>query len=150
MRTQQDILQEIEQSANSYPELSEVQKNTSKVSFWKAIKETVAFSILTLEILFEKHLNNIETLIKRTEPGTDNWYKEIALKYQYGDSITVRNNLTVYPIEDDKKRIIKRVAIKENPSGGIIIKVAKEALRWRIRVLFYQQKKQASKCTSHG
>ncbi|GFR75333.1 hypothetical protein ElyMa_002185200 [Elysia marginata] len=64
-------------------------------------------------------------MIIHTEPGTDEWYKDLALNYQDGDTIAVQNNRTVYLQKDESKRIIKRVSITENPEGGFKIKVAK-------------------------
>ncbi|GFR66673.1 nucleotidyltransferase [Elysia marginata] len=125
VRSKQDILKEINTEADKLPALNELQANTSKVAFWKALKDIVAFAILTLEKAFNHHLNEVKTMIIRTEPGTDEWYKDLALNYQDGDTIAVQNNRTVYLQKDESKRIIKRVSITENPEGGFKIKVAK-------------------------
>lgn len=135
MRTQQDILNEINTAADGYQELSDLQDNTSRVAFWRAVKNVVAFAGLTLEKLFEAHLKDVQSLIRQTEPGTAEWVAGLALRYQHGDAVVVRDNLIVFPAENLANRIIKRVSVREKNGGGLAIKVAKADGRGELKPL---------------
>lgn len=90
---------------------------TSKVSRWRLFVWLMAFALWFQEAILTR-------LAKDTEQGTPAWYKRIALDFQYGDNLTLVDNVPVYNPIVAANRIIKLVAVIEPPLGGIIYKVA--------------------------
>lgn len=127
-RTQAQIEQEIETEANSYTELAELQSNPSLMEFWKYAKKLIAFFIVAFENMLDKHKEEVEQTIDNTETGLTPWYIDILKEYQHGDILTIENNRFVYPVIDETKRIVKRVAIKEGAGtdATLYIKAVKE------------------------
>ncbi len=125
-RTSQEIEQELDNEISNYPELNELQANGSMVSFWNYCKKVIVFLALQLEILFDKHKEEVNTIISKTETGSLDWYINLCYEYQHGDSLIVDNNRPVYSEIDLTKRIIKRVSIVEQNDASLHIKVVKE------------------------
>ena len=129
-RTGIEIEQSIDREMSNYNELNALQENTSNASFWNYTKKVVVFIALTLEHLFDKHKEDVQTLVDTTETGSMDWYLNICLGYQHGDSLIVENNRPVYLTDDVSKQIIKRASIKEieDADGNlrIYVKVVKE------------------------
>lgn len=91
--------------------------STSKVSRWRLLVWLMAFGLW-----FQKGV--LTLLAKDTEIGTPSWYKRKALQFQYGDDLTLVDNVPVYNPVVPANQIIKLVAVIEPPLGGIIYKVA--------------------------
>lgn len=125
-RTSQEIEQSIDTEASQYPELNELQSNSSMVAFWVHTKKVIVFVALFLEILFDKHKEEVNQIIDATETGSFDWYASIFKDYQHGDSLTLENNRPVYAEVDESKRIIKRVSITELPDASLLVKAVKE------------------------
>lgn len=125
-RTEQEIEQSIDIEAATHSQLNELQSNTSLMAFWTYAKKIVVFVALHLEILLDKHKDEVNAKIDKTETGSVDWYLEICKNYQHGDSLIIDNNRPVYSEIDETKHIVKRVAIKENTDASMDFKVVKE------------------------
>ena len=129
-RTIDEIVGEINGEANKHEALSDIQSNTSRVSVWGFLKRSVAFCVLTMEKMMEKHMAEVRTLVSQQEAGTLEWYVQKARAFQYGDRISVVGNRLEYLSKDKSKQIIKQVSIKESTSyrtaGTLHIKALKE------------------------
>ncbi len=126
VRTKQEIEQSIDVESANYSQLNELQSNTSLMAFWKYAKMIIVFVALQLEILLDKHKEEVNAKIDKTETGSIDWYLAISYDYQHGDSLIVDNNRPVYSIIDETKRIVKRVAIIENNDASMDFKIVKE------------------------
>ena len=129
-RTIDEIVEEINGEASKYEALSDIQSNTSRVSVWDFLKRSVAFCVLAMEKMMEKHLAEVQALVSQQEAGTMNWYVQKARSFQYGDRISVVGNRLEYLSKDESKQIIKHVSIKEGASnqdlGTLYVKALKE------------------------
>jgi hypothetical protein len=125
-RTLQEIEQSIDNELAIHTELNELQTNSSLVQFWSFLKKAVALLALNIEIMLDKHKDEVQTIISSTETGSIDWYVSICLEYQHGDSLIIDNNRPVYSVIYPSKRIVKRVAIKEHPDAHLEIKAVKE------------------------
>ena len=123
-RSEKDILQEINEATGREAALVSLQNNTSRVSFWQAIKRVVTVAIRTLEQTFEAHRREIADTIARQEVGTPRWYRQKALQFQYGDAPVVSDSTITYNTRDDSKRTVKHAAVAEG-AGTLIIKAVK-------------------------
>ncbi len=84
--------------------------STSKVSIWRLFVFCVASAWLVFEQLMDAFYALIEALVKRNRPHGLDWYKSLALAFQYGDEL---NEDDEYDIIDSSKQIIKQVACIE-------------------------------------
>jgi hypothetical protein len=125
-RTSEEIEQIIEDEANSYVELVELQQNTSMMAFWTYAKKVIVFVVLVLEKIFDKHKEDVSAIIDKTETGSIDWYLSVTREYQHGDSLIIDNNRPVYSIIDEAKQIIKRVAIKEDANASMYFRLVKQ------------------------
>jgi len=98
----------------------------SRVAVWTLWAWITAVSIWTLEKLWDQYKVDVQAIADRAVPGTAAWYAAQVLAFQYGDQVTVIDNVPQYATIDTSKRIVKRVAIIEDGSGVLTIKVAKD------------------------
>jgi hypothetical protein len=102
--------------------------SNSKVALWRLWAYTIAVCLHLHEVIWDIYVAKIESLVAATFIGTVAWYRTMVLEFQYTD--TVEYNETTkqygYPVLDTAKRIVKRCAIQERPSGVLTFKVAKE------------------------
>lgn len=124
-RTSEEIETLIDDKASTYPQLSELQSNSSQVQFWNYAKKVFVFIALNLEQLFDQHKADINATIEKTETGSIEWYIANSLAFQYGDILIIDNNRPVYSENIEANKIIKRVAIKEDADAILTIKVVK-------------------------
>ncbi len=103
----------------------------SIVSIENILFDIIAFSIYMLELIFDTHTTQIDNAIYENKPGTARWYRNMALKFQYGfdllndDDEFDNNGSTTDDIESSK--IIKYCSVKESvESSRLIIKIAGE------------------------
>jgi len=125
-RTAQEIEQSIDVESANHSQLNELQSNTSLMAFWSYAKKIIVFVALQLEILLDKHKEEVNAKIDKTETGSIDWYLALGYDYQHGDSLIIDDNRPVYSVIDETKRIVKRVAIKENNDASMDFKVVKE------------------------
>ena len=95
---------------------------TSKVARWRLYYWVVAFVTWSLETLFDNHKIEVENIIAASQPGTALWYRDRALEFQLGDSLSLIDNKWQYAVKDATKQIIKQCAVID--SNKAIIKIA--------------------------
>jgi hypothetical protein len=103
----------------------------SKVSIENILFDVIAFSIYTLEKLFDTHKTELSTALAEQKVGTLSWYRSKALAFQYGFNLKVDSDLfdnssaTNEQIENSK--IVKYSAVVESSNDRrVIIKIATE------------------------
>lgn len=103
----------------------------SIVSIESLLFDVIAFSIWTLEKLFDIHKEQIDKALYEQKSGTIRWYRNKALSYQYGFDIIQdtdyfdNGNSTNEQIQTSK--IVKYCSVKESQeSNRLIMKIASE------------------------
>lgn len=97
---------------------------TSKVALWRLLFYVVAYGHWIIEVLFDRHVEEVEALKFKLITGTALWYQQKALEFQYGDALAWNGSQYVYPTINEANQIIKRSSVIV--SGGLVrIKVAK-------------------------
>lgn len=126
MRTLAEIQAAILAEKDTKPSLSGL-NNTSPTSIWRLWVYIVAYAIWIHEQFFANHVAEVETIAARAIAGTARWYQYYALQYQDGYLLEWDNTAFQYKYAtlDTAAQIVKLAAITENPTGGIIAKVAK-------------------------
>jgi hypothetical protein len=111
---------------DSKPSLAALNNNLP-TAIWRLWVQITAFAIHLHEQFFDLHRLAVEEIASRAIPGTPHWYQYMATQYQNGytlswhqDSLSYR-----YSVIDEQAKIVKLAAVRENNTGGVIIKVAK-------------------------
>lgn len=141
-KTLLDYINDLISVKNSNGYLQELD-TTSKVSIWKQIFEVVAFVIWNFQEACQLHLTEIETKIREQKVPSLRWYRNEALRFQYGfeldpESLTggflptyEDNGVEIIATEEQKEvsKIIKYAAVTRTISSGkvrISMKIAGE------------------------
>lgn len=108
--------------------LSEL-NSTSAVADYKLWAYIVASVIWTLDTLFDKHRAAIEALLALLKPHTLRWYRDLALRFQYGQALIPDSDKYANVGLDDAaiaaQKIIEQAAVVENDDGSLRMKVVK-------------------------
>lgn len=98
--------------------------STSKTSIWRLWMKVVSGAIKLLEDLWDQKKLELEEAAASAITGTEKWYANKVLEWQYGYALAEVDGKLKYLIEDEDAKLVKKVA---TPSvGGILyIKVAK-------------------------
>lgn len=98
----------------------------SLTSLEASLIEVVATESKTIEDLLAAHILEVENRLQEKTPGTLDWYRRIALNFQYGDSLVWDTNSLRYRYDEDNlnKKIIKLASVTEL-DNKLIMKVAK-------------------------
>ena len=138
-KTLQEIIDEMLLKKSVIPALVEL-TSTSKVSIWRLILEMVAFVIFNFQEAVKLHMDEINQKIAEQKVPSLRWYRNEALKFQYGFDllpesdqfsptyeITPGNIVTATPEQIENSKVIKYVAVDriENTSK-ISMKIATE------------------------
>lgn len=123
---QSNILLNIENNENLL-----VLNSTSKSAIYRLIVFIVSYAIFNLELIFDKHTTQIDNAIYENKPGTARWYRNMALKFQYGRQLLLDddefNNVGFTDDQNQATKIIKYCSVKESlESSRLIIKIAGE------------------------
>lgn len=123
-KNNQATLNGLQPSVDSAQALLTDVASTSKVADWRLWLWVVATGIYILETLFDSHKAEVEAIAAAAIPGTARWYRDQALKFQFGYQLVYLNDKFQYSAIDTNAQIIKRAAVVES-AGQVIIKVAK-------------------------
>jgi hypothetical protein len=94
--------------------------NTSVWGLWVFVVATVSFYFQTLWDNFQALIQSINS---SKQYGTDSWWYQKLLAFQYGDTLQFINNIFQYAVVDGTKQIVNYCAI--NSLNGVVqIKVA--------------------------
>lgn len=123
---QSNILLNLENNENLL-----VLNSTSKSAIYRLIIFIVSYAIYNLELIFDKHTTQIDNAIYENKPGTARWYRNMALKFQYGRQLLLDddefNNVGFTEDQNEATKIIKYCSVKESlESSRLIIKIAGE------------------------
>lgn len=99
--------------------------STSKTAIWRLWVKVVATAQFVFETLIDLKIQELKDQAAATVVGTDKWYADRMLEFQYGHSLSESNGRLFYLVDDEAARIIKKVATGTE-SGLLKIKVAKE------------------------
>ena len=108
---------------NANPILGSINSD-SKTALYKLLAGVFAIAAWALEVLFDILTSETDTKIDNSEMYTVPWYYQKCLDFQYGDQLVWDGQKFAYPVIDDTKKIIKRVAVTPI-LGGLRIRVAK-------------------------
>lgn len=131
MRTLDEIYNSLLENKATYPDLDGL-NSESKVSIWRLIFWVFAYGIYVHERIFEQYKKEISSMIQEEKSHTQRWYRNMALRFQYGFSLLKdddqfnNNGYTQQQIENSK--IIKYSAVTESKDQSrLIIKIATES-----------------------
>lgn len=129
-RSIQEIHTAILKSIAVNPNLQDL-NSTSKVAIYRLIAYIVAVAIHLHELLFDTHVDEVKTIIYNQTNARLPWYRDMALKFQYGFSLIPdtdnydNTNATEAQIEASK--IVKYAAVNESDDESrVILKIAGE------------------------
>lgn len=100
---------------------------TAIYTLWKYITSSI---INYVEQLWDFYKIDLETIVSNAAVGTNQWFKDRVLKFQYSASdpqvLAVDANFAInYPTIDTSLRIITRASVKTTATRTVLIKVAK-------------------------
>jgi hypothetical protein len=133
-KTIAEIEAEIDAKKAEYSELSNL-NSPSLVARWKMWRYIIAFFTNYIWQLTDAFKLEIEDIIKKGVAGRGDWYITKAYEFQYGDSLTVIDNVLQYATPDPDKRIIKRASYFNDTSVNppvIKLRVATEDVEGNI------------------
>lgn len=103
--------------------------HTSVVADYKLWAYIVAVVAWTLDVLFDLRASEVSEVLATKKPHTLNWYKQLALRFQYGqalvDDTDQYENAGLTPDQIAAQKIITQAAVTENTDGSLRIKVVK-------------------------
>jgi len=97
---------------------------TSKVAIWRLMFFVLAVAIFLHEKIFDLHEADVLAQAKVLIPGTTRHLRQLALDFQFGDTLQFIDEIFQYPIIDTTKQIVKRAAVIE-VGGQVLLKVTK-------------------------
>lgn len=129
-RTVTEIQNEIFLSITTNDDLAAL-NSTGKAAIYRLLVFVVSYAIYILEKLFDIHVAQVDKAIYENKPGTKRWYRNVALKFQYGMLLLVDDdefdNTGFKPEQIEASKIIKYCSVKESlESSRLIIKIAGE------------------------
>jgi hypothetical protein len=123
-RTQAEIEGIIEAAKGDEAALDGV-TTTSRVSVWVGLKRVFASAQVRLEQLWDQKKIELDEAAAAAVAGTEKWYAQQVLLWQYGYPWVEIDGQLVYLIEDLEARLVTKVAV--TTIGRIVyIKVAKD------------------------
>jgi len=127
-RTQEEIVNDILSSISSNPNLSPELTSLSKTALFRLMADTFAEAGHSLEVSFDNFQDELERVLLNQRVGSEPFYIEKALAFQYGDSVVEQGGGKFgYAVIDETKQIIKRSSVNSS-EGIVLLKVAKEDL----------------------
>lgn len=141
-KTLAEIIQQLFDSKESNANLAPL-TSSSKTAIWRNILEAVAFVIFNFQEAVRMHMDEIERKIREQKVPSLRWYRNLALRFQYGflliedsdqfrpDYYDAQTDQWITADEDKiaESKIIKYAAVTRNISGGkvrISMKIAGE------------------------
>ncbi|WP_281322891.1 nucleotidyltransferase [Flavobacterium aestivum] len=105
--------------------------SSSKYAIFRLFTFIVATAIWIHETFFDQHTVEIDTKIYNQKSGRPSWYREMALKFQYGFDLVADkdyfDNGTASQEQIEDSKIIKYAAVNESDDESrLIIKIAGE------------------------
>lgn len=103
--------------------------STSKVAMYRLFAYIVAFSIWTLEMMYDTHRAEVVNLLLTQKSGRLPWYRTMALRFQFGFTLETDSDYFFNGVADaemiEASKIVKYAAVVESEeSSRVIIKIA--------------------------
>lgn len=136
-KTIAEIEAEIDAKKAEYTELDNL-NSPSLVAVWKRWRFIVAFFTNYIWQLIDAYKLEIEDIIKKGVAGRGDWYVAKAYQFQYGDNLTVIDNVLQYATVDVEKQIVKRASYFNDTTANppvIKLRVATENIGGSIEAL---------------
>jgi len=102
--------------------------STSKTAIWRLWVKITASAHWVFESLIDLKIQEMKDRAAAAVGGTDKWYADRMLEFQYGHSLVEQDGKLVYLVDDPASRIITKVASKTevvNARAVLKLKVAK-------------------------
>jgi len=103
--------------------------STSDTAVWRLWIDIQARAIWALEVLFDLHKTEVNTIIAELRPHTRQWYRLKALYFMYGYPLITDSDLYdqtgLTEAQIEAAQIVEQASVTEN-EGQLIIKVAKD------------------------
>lgn len=100
----------------------------SAVSIWRLLLYVVAVGIWALENIYDIHLAETKDLIAKQKKGSEQWYAEMAMLFQFGDTLVADqdyyDNTGIDPVVVAAKKVVAYSAAKDQGTG-LRMKVAR-------------------------
>ncbi|WP_234111689.1 nucleotidyltransferase [Chryseobacterium sp. R2A-55] len=130
-KTLAEIIQNLFDAKESNTELAPL-TSTSKTAIWRQIMEAVAFVIFNFQEAVRMHMEEIDTKIREQKVPTLRWYRNLALRFQYGFDLipetdefrpdyydAISDNWIVADEDQiNSSKIIKYAAVTRNVTNG--------------------------------
>jgi hypothetical protein len=105
--------------------------SSSKYAIFRLFTFIVSTAVWIHETFFDQHTVEIDTKIYNQKSGRPSWYKEMALKFQYGFDLVADkdyfDNGTASQEQIEDSKIIKYAAVNESDDESrLIVKIAGE------------------------
>lgn len=110
---------------DSFQTLLDDLTTASKVAFWRLIFFVVAVALFIHESLWDIKLVELEDAASKAIPGTERWWYEQCLLFQYGDGLSWVDGKYQYVPVNEANQIIK-FAAAIGVGGAVQLKVAKD------------------------
>lgn len=112
-------------------EMLDMLQNTSRFALWRIMFSVMAFVVWTLEVLWDKFLILVNTIIAELVPHSLRWYRKKALSFQFGFDLLPEsdkyNNSGFTNAQIEESKVVKYAAVNEATIDGrrvLLVKVA--------------------------
>ena len=117
-----DIENQILAEKATHPELASL-NSTSTVAVWRVLVTVFAAVVVLFQQVMDLFKADVQTIINSNDYGTDPWWQQKVLAFQFGDILSFINNRFQDAAVDSTKQIINYVAIS-SVGGRVQIKAA--------------------------
>jgi hypothetical protein len=129
-QTADEIQSEMMTEMVNYPALTPLNDtsgtNGSNIPIWKSWMFVTATIISFFEQVMDLFKVDIQNIINNNQYGSDEWWYNQMLAFQFGDLLVFINNIFQYPLIDASRQVIKFCSINSSPDGVVQIKVAQQ------------------------
>jgi hypothetical protein len=117
-----DVENDILAEKANHPELNGLD-STSTVAIWRLLVSVFAAIVVLFQQVMDLFKIDIQAVVDSNDYGTDPWWQQKILAFQFGDVLSFINNRFQYAVVDATKQIIAYVAIS-SVGGRVQIKAA--------------------------
>lgn len=125
MRTKETIIAEMDKAQEGFPSLVTL-KNSGATGFYSLLRDLWVLLVQAVEGQVDSSIADANTALAAAKVGSLAWYVATMKAFQFGDTLSVYDNLTVgYPTVVVANQIIKQAACTETSDGRLLMKLAK-------------------------
>ena len=108
----------IETQIAADPNVGTLDANPSEIAIFKVFRHAIAFVYNLFQQQQDDYEVKLQAIVDNNQIGTDPWWEEQMLAFQYGDLLVYMNNQFVYPVINPSNQVIQLCAVVGG--GGII------------------------------